>query len=197
MRLFMIVLAAVLAMPSVAYAEKLWVTVDRLNRRTCPDTSCGIVGRLFFREGVDVFERRGSWVRISRYYNASCVNGHSEYVDSGNATCTAANGIESGEFAEWVYAKALSTKRPLDPAKGTSGTAALIRGSDDYQKYKGAFVKATEALLASGRCTKAHFKEMGGWVKSSTYGGSPIYFTYCGDYRKIYLNAETGQTFEK
>ena len=74
MRLPAIFLATLLLMPVAVHAEKLWVTVDRLNRRTCPDTSCGIVGRLFFREGVQVFERRGGWVRISRYYNASCAN---------------------------------------------------------------------------------------------------------------------------
>ena len=129
--------------------------------------------------------------RITKWYDASCADGVSEYVDSGNASCVAENGIEDGKFAEWVSVDALTVERPADPAKGATGTAALIAGSDDYRIYKCVFVKATDELLASGRCTRGHFSEMGGWVKSSSYSDQPVYFTYCGSYRKIYLNADT------
>ncbi len=81
---------------------KYWVTVDRLNRRTCPATNCGVVGGLFFREGVNVLEQKDGWARISKYYNASCVDGKSEYLDEGNSECVPSNGIVEGEFAEWV-----------------------------------------------------------------------------------------------
>ncbi len=82
--------------------ERYWVTSERLNRRTCPSESCGVVGQLFFREGVTIHERRDGWVRASQTYDASCVGGRSEYVDTGNAACAPANGITDGQFAEWV-----------------------------------------------------------------------------------------------
>ena len=44
---------------------RLWVTSERLNRRTCPSESCGVVGQLFFREGVTVHEERDGWARIT------------------------------------------------------------------------------------------------------------------------------------
>jgi len=65
--------------------ERLWVTSKRLNRRTCPSESCGVLGRLFFREGVTVHDKRDGWARITQTYDASCVGGRSEYVDTGNA----------------------------------------------------------------------------------------------------------------
>lgn len=193
---FFAVVVSVVASSAPSQAEDMWVSVDRLNRRTCPSTACGVVGKLFFREHVDAVERRGNWVRITRWYDAACAGGISEYVDSGNANCVPENGIEDGKFAEWVSVEALSAERPADPAEGAAGTAALIGGSDDYRVYKNAFVKATDELLASGRCTRGHFSEMGGWVKSFNYSDQPIYFTYCGSYRKIYLNADTGTITE-
>lgn len=81
---------------------KLWANADRVNRRTCPSTECGIVGQLFFREAAEVLEERDGWVRITRYYDGSCVGGRSEYVDSGNAACVASNGFDGSQFAEWV-----------------------------------------------------------------------------------------------
>src|SRR5215217_35282 len=69
-----------------------WVSIDRLNRRTCPAASCGSVGVLFFREKATLYEERQGWARISRYYDASCQNGRSIYVDTGNASCDSENG---------------------------------------------------------------------------------------------------------
>ena len=81
---FLALMAAATTLPAYA-SEKAWVTSERLNRRTCPATSCGIVGRLFYREGVQVLEKRDGWVRVTKYYDASCYNGQSEYVDAGMA----------------------------------------------------------------------------------------------------------------
>ena len=113
-------------------SELLWVTSDRLNRRTCPDLRCGIVGMFFFREGTERLEERNGWARVSRYYDAYCVDGVSRYVDSGNAACVSSNGIVGGKFAEWVSMQHLSRTRPADPAAGATGDYALIRSSDDY-----------------------------------------------------------------
>ena len=180
--------------------NKYWVTSDRLNRRTCPATKCGIVGQLFFREGAILYEEQNGWGRISRHYDGSCRNGKSEYVDAGNASCTADNGIEGGKFAEWVFLQHLSTTRPPDPGAGTEGIAKAVSQSDDFRNHKNAFVKASKDLMASGKCALNDFEDMGGWVKSTTtYRDEPIYFTYCGGMtraNRIYLNVESGRTFK-
>ena len=197
MKLLLVCLCLLIVAPAFAF-DKYWNTSERLNRRTCPSVDCGVVGKLFFREGVSIQERRGGWVRITEYYDASCRNGHSEYVDSGDSRCTEQNGISNGQFAEWVSAKYLSKVRPGDPGKNATGIEKLVSKSDDYRVHKDSFVRATEELLRAKRCTKNDFTSMGGWVKSSTYGSRPIYFTYCGGMRndkKVYLDASTGRIF--
>ena len=133
-------------------ADKRWVTSDRLNRRTCPSTACGVVGQYFFREAADVFETENGWARVSHDYDASCVSGTSEYVDAGNALCDPSNGITDGRFAEWVSIKYLSKSRPDDPSKGAVGYVALIAGSDDFKKYHAEFdLLSSLALSVCGR----------------------------------------------
>lgn len=171
----------------------MWVSSDRLARHTCPKSSCGVVGSYFFREKATVLEERGTWARVSKYYNASCLNGVSEYVDSGNTNCDAANGIENQQFAEWVELANLVSKRPPDPAAGATGAYELVSMSDDYKTYKDVFAKAATELIASKRCTAAEFKENGGWVKSMEQKNQPIYFMYCGGYNKVYLDAAAGK----
>ena len=175
-----------------------WVTIDGLNRRTCPDVSCGIVGVQFFREGVTVREQSDGWSRVSRSYDASCFNGIVEYVDSGNDACTEANGVVGGQFAEWVSSQYLSSERPPDPAAGATGTEALIGGSDDFRLYRDEFVQATSELIRNGSCSRADFEELGGWLKSSFHAGEPVYFTYCGGMtlaNRLYINTATGEVF--
>ena len=175
-----------------------WVSSQRLNRRTCPSVKCGIVGQFFFRAGVKVLERRGGWARITELYHASCVGGRSEYVDSGNDACKISNGISDGKFAEWVSAEYLAADRPRDPAADASKAEELVVGSDDFARYRTAFTKAAESLIERRRCSEQDFREMGGWVKSSSHRNQPIYFTYCGDAtvaNRVYLNADTGEIF--
>lgn len=181
---------------SAAYADvQMWVTSDRANRRTCPSTECGVVGKLFFRESATVLETRSGWGRVSKYYNASCFGGRSQYVDSGRADCSPENGIVDGIFAEWVKLDLLSKSRPDDPGKDASGTAKLVAQSDDFQHYEHQFVTAAETLMASGQCTATDFTDGGGWVKSSNKGQG-IYFAYCGGgSTRIYLDVATGRTF--
>lgn len=178
--------------------ERLWVTTQRLDRRTCPSERCGIVGQLFFREAVNVLERRGEWARITRPYDAACEGGRSPYVDRGNAACAAENGITDGKFAEWVMVASLSPNRPPDPAETASDAERLVAHSDDFAQHRTAFVQAANELVASGRCTAADFEEQGGWMKSTNHRDEPIYFMYCGGMtvaNRIYLNAETGRIF--
>lgn len=176
--------------------NQLWVTTDRTDRHTCPSTKCGVAGRLMFREGVEVLERKGDWVRITKTYSASCIGGKSEYVKGGDKSCTSANGVNDGKFAEWVQAKDLNASRPEDPALGASGDDALIKGSDDYRTYKTQFAKAARQLISDGACTEGDFQEMGGWMASSNRGQG-MYFTYCGGLilsNKVYLDVKTGKT---
>ena len=179
-------------------SNKHWVTSDRLNRRTCPSTDCGIAGQFFFREGTDVFEDKDGWARVSRYYDASCANGRSEYVHSEDSRCDPENGIVDGKFAEWVFADFLSEDRPPDPAADATGLEVLVAGSDDFQKYRGAFAQAAQSLISSGQCREADFREWGGWMKSVNDRSQPIYFIYCGGSQvsnRLYLNTETGEVF--
>lgn len=178
--------------------QRLWVTSERLNRRTCASESCGVVGRLFFREGVTVHEEHGGWARISQLYEASCVGGRSEYVDMGNAACDDANGIVDGQLAEWVSLEYLSETRPPDPSADASGIEELVAGSDDFARYRTTFAIAAQSLIAQRRCTERDFRDMGGWVKSTRHGNQTVYFTYCGGAtvaNRLYLNADTGDVF--
>lgn len=177
--------------------EQMWAASDRVNRRTCPSTECGIVGQLFFREAAVVSELREGWARISKYYDGSCNGGRSDYVDSGNAACTASNGFDGSMFAEWVSVDLLVAERPADPAAGATGSAALVAGSDDFRLHEAAFVAAADKLIADGTCTAANFQEMGGWMKSMNNKSEPVYFTYCGagGSDRIYLNAATSRTY--
>lgn len=186
------------ALPDIKPGQNtLFVNVERVQRRTCPDIACGDVGGIAERQLVEALERRDGWVRITKLYDASCKNGVSEYVDAGKATCTTDNGIVLGKFAEWVPMSALSAERPADSAQTATGDEAMIAQSDDFKRYRTVFTEVAQRLVTDGRCTKAEFVEQGGWVKSVTqYKAAPVYFTYCGGMtsaNKIYMNAETGQ----
>jgi hypothetical protein len=193
----LIVLFISLALPASA-ATDMWVTSDRLHRRTCPSTECGSTGRLFFREKTVVYEERGGWARITEYYDAACVHGLSQNVGTGNASCVPNNGIVGGKMAQWVYMDYLSPMRPEDPSAGATGIYKIVAGSDDYRIHKEAFARAAEELIGSGRCTEQDIGQLGGWVKSTTFADSPVYFIYCGEMRgpnKLHLNAATGEIF--
>ena len=74
-----------------------------------------------------------------------------------------------------------------------------ISGSDDYEKYKSNFIKATMQLVQSKKCSITELKKMGGWTKSQSYKKEPIYFTYCGGMsknNKVHINAQTCQIYK-
>lgn len=196
MRFACLSMVLIVLIGGTALAETpMWVKVDTLNRRTCPSTKCGIVGKLFMREAVSVIETQNGWARITKPYDASCRGGRSDYVDSGNAQCTSENGIVEGRFAEWVSLEMLSADRPADPGTGATGIAKLVARSDHFNRYERQFVEATKQLLSSGRCTEKDFQDMGGWTKS-TNKGAGIYFTYCNNGKdRIYLDVSSGRTF--
>lgn len=173
---------------------KAWVSSNRLPRHSCPSKKCGEVGDIYFRQMVDISEIKDGWARISKYYSASCANNISEYVDSGDNSCTAKNGIVDGRFSEWVLLSKLTDIRPPDPAKRAKGLSILVSASDDFHLYEPQFTNAAVKLLNSGNCTKSEIKNHGGWIRSMKYKPRPIYFMYCGDQR-IYLNISSGSIF--
>lgn len=184
--------------PEAGLGNRMWVAAERIERRTCPSKQCGVVGTLDFREAATVAETKDGWAQVSRYYSASCENGRSDFVESGNDRCVSENGIVGGEFAEWVELKHLSATRPPDPARTAAADEALVKDSDDFIRYRRAFVSAAQKLTSEGECTAADFQEMGGFVKSQNQKSEPIYFTYCGGMtraNRIYLNAETGEIY--
>lgn len=176
-----------------------WSAVDRLNRRTCPSTQCGVVGQVFFRESVQIFEIQNGWARITHYYDASCVLGVSEYIDFGNPRCEADNGIVEEQFAEWVSVEHLSETRPPDPGANRVGIADAVSQSDDFRRYERQFVDAAAQLINDGRCTERDFRNNGGWIKSvTTHRDQPVYFTYCGSFDRsgrLYLDVSSGRIF--
>lgn len=176
-----------------------WVAVPRLNRRTCPSTDCGSVGWLLFREGVAVLEIQDGWVRISKPYDAACSGGRSPFVESGNSSCVASNGIIAGEISEWVSAAHLTETLPVDPAADATDPEILISGSDDFSEHRESFAKAAGTLIDKGRCSKTDFENNDGWRRSFNFKPKPIYFVYCGAWEqknRIYLNAENGNLFQ-
>lgn len=191
----LVAIGSSVAVTSAIAGPSLWVSADRVERHTCPSDKCGVVGNLMFREGVEVFEAKGSWVRITKPYSASCTNGTSEYVKSGKDTCDPANGIKNGLFAEWVSTASLHKARPSDPGEGASGDDALVSQSDDYGRYRSQFSKAARQMIDEGTCTAADFEEMGGWMASPNRGVG-VYFTYCGGMKtsnRLYLDVATGK----
>lgn len=180
-----------------ASAERTaWVTAMQLNKRTCPSSSCGILGALRLRDEVTVLAEMNGWARISTYYGAGCENGVSRHVVDGNANCVPTNGIAGGELAEWVSAEFLGSSLPANPWVKASGGYGLVTNSDDYRLYKDVFAQAASSLIESGRCSPSDFKTMGGWIKSSSLSGEAAYFTYCGGMQsenKVYLDARTGK----
>lgn len=175
---------------------KFWVTSEYLDRHSCPDDSCGVVGRLSFREAATPLEERGGWVRITKEYDGACEGGMSRYVDEGNKTCASANGFRDGRFSEWVKKEHLSATRPADPTDTAATDESLVAQSDDFARYRRQFATIAAKLISDGRCTAADFEEQGGFVKSvNEHRNEPVYFIYCGGFtaaNKLYVNAETG-----
>ncbi|MBT8460143.1 MAG: SH3 domain-containing protein [Boseongicola sp.] len=175
--------------------KRYWVTSSTLTRRTCPSPRCGSVGWFGEGQSVKVFEERNGWARVTKYYFTNCLNGFSEYVDSGDARCIPANGITNGKFAEWVYMRHLFAERPARPTEPTFDMEELVKGSDNLGLHKDVFVAAARELINSGTCKGQDFIKVGGWIRS-LQRGEPFYFTYCGGStiaNRLYLDASTGQ----
>lgn len=168
-----------------------------MERYICFLSKCGVVGKLFFREGVDFLEKKGEWVCIIELYLVLCVGGESEYIKEGNKFCIRKNGIVNGKFLEWVKFSDFSSERLLDFVENVSGDDILIKGFDDYCIYKKEFFLVVRKLINEGVCMESDFKEIGGWMVLSNKGKN-IYFIYCGGMmllNRIYLDVKSGKIF--
>lgn len=93
-------------------------------------------------------------------------------------------------MARWVPVSDLSLKNEKPDVKTNTELEKVIAGSDDFHLYKDKFVAHSQALIDKGKCSITDFKEMGGWLKS-TSRGQYSYFTYCGGFtlqHKVYID---------
>ena len=163
-----------------------YVSPGTLNVRLAADKSGKRIKKINRQEQVEVFEIKGDWARISSYYNGT------------------ADGVP-GKVAHWVAAKFLRSSQPAKRKKAQIKTTNIksqvtmaIKLSDDFSKYRNAFVSASKKLINNGTCKLEEFKKLGGWWLSLKHKPEPVYVTYCGgttDNNRIYLNAKTGSTF--
>ncbi|MHA6644094.1 hypothetical protein ACX3P1_15685 [Mesorhizobium sp. A623] len=115
--------ASVTFIQPVQAESRMWVAADNAKRRSCPSMECGIIGRLFFRETVVVYETSKGWSRVSGYSNAGCYEEQSSFVQAGRNDCSEENGISDGEFAIWVKSDSLADQKP--------GRIPEVQGSDE------------------------------------------------------------------
>jgi hypothetical protein len=165
------------ALAEAISSGEYYVSANRLSVRLGPSPNATITNTLNRKQKVQVFEIKNGWGRISKYYNGA-VQG------------------KSGQVARWVSAKYLSTSKPKDSFSSNSPLEKAIKGSDNYALYRDNFIKLSQQLISQGRCSITDYKEMGGWLRSSSHNPKPIYFTYCGGFsksNKVYINAKTGK----
>ncbi|MEE3682370.1 SH3 domain-containing protein [Actinobacillus pleuropneumoniae] len=152
-------LIALLCVPCLSFAKDAYVAVNSANVYLAADSEAKVTNVLTLGEKVDVIEQYNGFSRISKYYD-----GQVEGV--------------YGQVARWIKNENISSK-PLDAniAQNETELEKALKGSDDYQLFKKQFIVESRKLIDSGKCKLSDFKEMGGWMKSSTKG---MYFTYCG-----------------
>lgn len=137
----------------------------------------GVSTVFYFNSKIKVLETRDGWARVSR---------------SSNSSSKDENWVPLDQIKE-VKDELILTKVELTPLE------RAINKSDDYDKYKYAFVKASDSLVKEKKCTIHGLKDEGGWMKSFSHKPKPVYFTYCvGSHRRnrIYLNVSTGEIFK-
>lgn len=199
MRIGLIILLLVWLFAVSSHADQqAWVTVEEIDRASCPDDSCGIIGQLMKHEKVTMLEEKEGWARISIYYDAGCKNGKSVFISKGNRSCATVNGIYKGKMAEWVRIADLAHINPEEQLPAPKAKYDLVRLSDDFEDHKDIFADTAQNLISSGRCTTEDFDKIGGWMSSSNYNNKPIYFIYCGGKsitNQVHLDVSSGRVW--
>ena len=184
-----------ITVPSQA-AREMWVTSERLDIRSCPNTKCGRTGWLLSGNRVEILEETNGWGRISEPLIALCEDGITFQIDDGNNRCDAENGIVDDMITKWVEMAHLTSSKPAPVADPADCSSGFLSGSDNYAKYSKVFCEVSRKLIEDGECTEKELKESGGWWASTTRPQG-TFFTYCGGMSlsdKIYLDVSTGET---
>ena len=86
----------------------------------------------------------------------------------------------------------------MPPTLTDEGYEQLVARSDDHDRYGETFVGAARWLLDARICSENDLRESGGWTKSRTHRGLPVYFANCGgkslEYR-VYFNVVTQEFY--
>jgi len=150
-----------------------YVTSNRLNERLEPSKNGKITNTLDKGQKVKVYDVVNGWARITEWYDG-IVEGQNKAV------------------ARWVFAMYLSKNKPVKKnVNYNSPIANAIKNSDDFSRYKSVFIKASEELVKSGRCS---IRELSGdgWMRSQNQKPAPVYFVWCNGYKdRVYLNTRT------
>lgn len=171
MKKFFIILPSLTLFPLFSYGYDAYVKANTTFEYLYPSLDAKVTNTLRIGQKVDVLEEKNGFARVSKFYN-----GDSEQV--------------SGEVARWVILKDLSLKNEKPNVETNTELEKAISSSDDFHLYKDKFVAHSQALIDRGRCTITDFKEMGGWLKSTSRGANS-YFTYCGGssiQHKVYID---------
>jgi hypothetical protein len=166
--------------PFLAYANAIspgsyYVTADSLNVRLAPYSKAKITNKLYRQQKLNVFEVKGKWARISKYYS-----GVKERV--------------SGEVARWVSVKYLSNSFPKDKNQPNMANDPRINGIPKVGEY-GATEKDVEILytaarhfLESKKCKKIEYGDKS-TSKPNTYylncGGAKNHFFKLSDIPRL------------
>ncbi|MES2663292.1 MAG: SH3 domain-containing protein [Pseudomonadota bacterium] len=192
-----------LALVPTPVLPEMWVSANSLNKRTCPNLSCGIVGRLVKDNSVQVYEEKNDWVRVTPYTAVLCEKNINEFVIAGNSECSKENGVQDNQMAEWTYKEYLIFEMPNhlseEKIEKLPHDYSFVNGSDDYTYYEKVFNAVSLELIRKEECSEEDFHRTGGWLKSMSQKNEPIYFAYCGGWKpgnRVYLNVDTGKIFK-
>ncbi|MCZ2723713.1 SH3 domain-containing protein [Marinomonas sp. 15G1-11] len=188
-----------------------YVSSQGLNVRLAAGGDGKLVNTLPQNETVVVFEVQNGWARISEYFNgqAEGISGDvAHWVFARFLTASElqknkqppSDTSQENETSNPTKERKLSDPSPMDEAANLQSLiSAAIESSDDFSKYKNAFILASEKLIKEGNCTLKEFEEMGGWWRSSNYIPEPVYFMYCGGMdqsNRVFLNTEKNIIFK-
>ena len=174
MKLAALLLTLWLTSNGVAFAQAskpgtYYVKESVLEERLAPSSTATITNRIHLRQKVEVFELKGEWARVSKYYDGS-VEG------------------KSGQLARWVLASGLSVSQPKEPTQPKASTDPRIAKDAIPRVGQGGLTardveilrKGAQKFLNSGQCSSIELADKR-TSKANTYyvncGGPNLFFT--------------------
>lgn len=166
----LVVVACLVPQLVIAEATKpgtYYVTTLTLNVRLAPDANARITNKLHRQQLVEVYEVRNGWARISRYYDGEV------------------EGL-TGQVAEWVAARYLSTYRPPDLPQPQLPQDPRIQGlpkvgeSGLTERDVRILYRAAHHFLQTGRCQKIEYGD-------KSVHRPNTYYLNCGEPRNLFF----------